>query len=164
MDIKTFTPTEYFGSNSYVLISDGEAAIIDPSIHYKTVIDNLGEGLNFKYIILTHVHFDHMWYIDEWKDKTCASVLVGEEDAPALTDSNLNAYRVFLGKDKTYTKEYSCVKNGDVLNLGSESLTVIDTPGHTKGGISIFTDGAVFVGDTVFSKTSIGRTDLPGGA
>ena len=104
-----------------------------------------------------------MWYIDEWKDKTNASVLVGEEDAPALTDSNLNAYKVFLGKDKIYSKEYSSLKDGDTLKLGENTLNIIATPGHTRGGISILADNAVFVGDTVFSKQSIGRTDLPGG-
>jgi hydroxyacylglutathione hydrolase len=39
---------------------------------------------------------------------------------------------------------------------------VLHTPGHTPGGISLYADGAVFVGDTLFAG-SIGRTDFPGG-
>ena len=46
--------------------------------------------------------------------------------------------------------------------MGTEKITVIATPGHTQGGISLYTPGIVFSGDTLFCE-GIGRTDLPGG-
>ncbi len=52
--------------------------------------------------------------------------------------------------------------HGDVVQVGNIALTVIHTPGHTPGGISLHSDKAVFVGDTLFAG-SIGRTDFPGG-
>ena len=52
--------------------------------------------------------------------------------------------------------------DGDLISVGNIKLTVLHTPGHTPGGISLYTDGAVFVGDTLFAG-SIGRTDFPGG-
>lgn len=51
---------------------------------------------------------------------------------------------------------------GDTIEFGGENGKVLHTPGHTKGGMSILFDGAVFVGDTLFAR-SIGRTDFFGG-
>jgi glyoxylase-like metal-dependent hydrolase (beta-lactamase superfamily II) len=55
------------------------------------------------------------------------------------------------------------VKDGDIIRVGSVSLTVLHTPGHTAGGISLYSNGYVFTGDTLFVE-SVGRTDLPGGS
>ena len=56
------------------------------------------------------------------------------------------------------------VKEGDVITFGPHKLTVLHTPGHTPGGISLVMDNSplVYVGDTLFAG-SIGRTDLWGG-
>jgi hydroxyacylglutathione hydrolase len=54
------------------------------------------------------------------------------------------------------------VEEGDMIAFGDISLKVLHTPGHSAGGISLFTDKMVFVGDTLFAG-SIGRTDFPGG-
>jgi glyoxylase-like metal-dependent hydrolase (beta-lactamase superfamily II) len=54
------------------------------------------------------------------------------------------------------------LSSGDTIEFGGESGRVLHTPGHTKGGISLLFDGAVFVGDTLFAG-SIGRTDFFGG-
>ena len=54
------------------------------------------------------------------------------------------------------------IDEGDTVSVGNITLTVIHTPGHTPGGVSLKTQGHVFVGDTLFSG-SIGRTDFPGG-
>jgi hydroxyacylglutathione hydrolase len=54
------------------------------------------------------------------------------------------------------------VKQGDVINAGEISLTVLHTPGHSPGGISLLEQGMVFTGDALFAG-SIGRSDLPGG-
>jgi glyoxylase-like metal-dependent hydrolase (beta-lactamase superfamily II) len=51
---------------------------------------------------------------------------------------------------------------GDVVRVGEESFTVLETPGHTEGGIVLLGDGIAFVGDTLFAG-SCGRTDLVGG-
>ena len=54
------------------------------------------------------------------------------------------------------------LEEGDTVSFGDITLSVIHTPGHTPGGISLYTDKVVFVGDTLFAG-SIGRTDFPGG-
>jgi glyoxylase-like metal-dependent hydrolase (beta-lactamase superfamily II) len=54
------------------------------------------------------------------------------------------------------------IEEGDTVSFGKFALKVIHTPGHTPGGISLYTDKILFVGDTLFAG-SIGRTDFPGG-
>jgi glyoxylase-like metal-dependent hydrolase (beta-lactamase superfamily II) len=53
------------------------------------------------------------------------------------------------------------LKDGDVIEVGDLSFTVLHTPGHSPGGMSLYGHGVVFVGDTLFNF-SIGRTDFPG--
>jgi hydroxyacylglutathione hydrolase len=55
------------------------------------------------------------------------------------------------------------VNDGDVITVGNISLKVIHTPGHTLGGISLYSPGYVFTGDTLFVE-AVGRTDFPGGS
>ena len=54
------------------------------------------------------------------------------------------------------------LKDGDVIEIGSISLKVIHTPGHTLGGVTLYADGVAFSGDTLFYR-SVGRTDFDGG-
>jgi glyoxylase-like metal-dependent hydrolase (beta-lactamase superfamily II) len=59
------------------------------------------------------------------------------------------------------------LEHGDRLEIGALTLQVLDTPGHSPGGVSFVVHGApqplVIVGDVLFAG-SIGRTDLPGGS
>jgi len=162
MKIQTFFQGG-FASNTYVLTSQGEAAIIDPSVEYDELIKAYGNNVpHFKYIILTHVHFDHMLEINTWKEKTGATVLVGKDAAPSLSDPYLNLFRPFLRKNEGYYGEYKTVSEGSVIKLGEESLTVLDTPGHACGAIALYGKDMCIVGDTVFAYGALGRTDLPG--
>ncbi len=164
MRVLKFTPTERFGSNMFVLISNGDAAVIDPSVEYSKIKTQIsGEFLRFKYIILTHAHFDHMLELDGWVEATGADVIVGKDDAPALSDSYFNCYKLFSGRNLGYYGGYKTVEDGDLLLLGEKTLRVMLTPGHSSGAITLSTDSALFVGDTLFFGGSYGRTDLPGG-
>jgi len=69
---------------------------------------------------------------------------------------------VFMGKKIISPDADKLLKEGDLLRLDSEVLQVLETPGHTPGGISLAAPGLLFSGDTLFFE-SIGRTDLPGG-
>jgi glyoxylase-like metal-dependent hydrolase (beta-lactamase superfamily II) len=54
------------------------------------------------------------------------------------------------------------VEDGDILTFGNETLEVILTPGHTPGGICLYSHPNLFTGDTLFAG-GVGRTDFPGG-
>lgn len=163
MEVSVFTPSEAFGSNTYVIENSGVAAVIDPSVSYDEVIAHFETPPDFKYIIITHVHFDHMLEIDDWVKKTDADVIVGKEDAPAFRDSRINCFKLFFDINKTYDGSYVTVEEGDKLSLGDLNIDIISTPGHTKGSVSLVTSDSIFVGDVIFSKYSVGRCDLPGG-
>ncbi len=69
---------------------------------------------------------------------------------------------MFVGGNLTLSPPDREVEEGDVVTFGNHKLEVIHTPGHTRGGMSLKINNAVFTGDTLFAS-SIGRTDLPGG-
>ena len=164
LKVHTLTPSESFGSNMYVLESQNEYAVIDPSVSFSDAVKSypcLKHAT--KYVILTHAHFDHFLEIDSWKENTDAVILVGLYDEPALKDPYKNAYQIFFGLQKGYYGPTATLEDGETLVLGDESFKILATPGHTPGGLSLLFSGCIFVGDTVFANGGYGRYDLPGG-
>ena len=165
MRIKNLTVTENtvygYSSNCYLLVSDGEAAVVDPSIETELIL-NAAENADakIKYIILTHGHFDHMHTLDELRDATGAEVLVHKDDAETLTNSALSLFTYFGYPETVYRPADMLLEEGDVIDLGGESITVIHTPGHTPGCICLRCDNGMLTGDTLFDM-SVGRYDFP---
>ena len=89
--------------------------------------------------------------------------MVGESDAPALADSKLNCYWQFMRFDYGYKGEYTTVKDGECITLANTKFRIIETPGHSKGSVSLYSEGVIFVGDVLFAGGGFGRVDLPGG-
>ena len=97
LKIQSFTPKDYFGSNTYLISSGDDFAIIDPSVSYDTLVQEIPEvARGLRYVLLTHAHFDHILKLSEWADRA-EKVIVGAEDAPALSNEYLNCYLGFLG-------------------------------------------------------------------
>lgn len=156
-------PEDGYASNSYLLVSGGEAAAVDPSIDAETLISAAGEnGAEIRLIILTHGHFDHMLSLDDLRDKTGAPVLIGAGDGGFLTDPKLNLFCQALGQNTAFAPAERLLSDGDEIKLGEEKLTVLSTPGHTPGSCCFTFDGGLITGDTLFHM-SVGRCDLPGG-
>ena len=163
LTVYTICPTDYFGSNCYLIGSSDSWAVIDPSISYSRACAKYPEiEGKIKYILLTHGHFDHICEIDSWTD-ACKDVMIGSEDGKMLSDSSLNCYLGFLGIDGGYHGEYTSLTDGDIIKLGEEEISVVTTPGHTPGSVCYKASDAVFTGDTLFSNGGYGRCDLPGG-
>ncbi len=164
MQVYTINSDYPFGSNMYLIFSGDECAVIDPSASYETVKKVLPiKNFKIKYILITHAHFDHILYLDNWCDKTGITPSISSNDAVLIKDSKLNCYLNFLGIDKAYLKELNIINAADKLALGSDIIEVISVPGHTEGSLAFITKDSVFVGDTVFANGGIGRTDLPSG-
>ncbi len=152
-----------WGSNCYILHSSGDYAVVDPSVDYSEALSKFPDlSGRLSYILLTHAHFDHFNEIDSWV-KSGARVLVGAEDAEALSDPIKNCYQLFLGEDKGYFGNYSKLHDNQVLLLGDDEIRVISTPGHTPGAVCFSFDGGMIVGDLIFADCNVGRADLPGG-
>ncbi len=146
-----------FAANTYVVASEGEAVVIDPTVP-KSVIDKY--GLKIKYVLLTHGHFDHFLELDSYTDAGVV-LLVSEECNRAIRDAELNCYRRFFGRETVYSGEATVIGEGETIEFGDTSITAIATPGHSAGSTSFILDGAVFVGDVCFAGGGIGRYDLP---
>lgn len=139
-----------------------EAAVIDPGDEPDRILLALaGLKLKVKYIINTHGHFDHVGANKKMKEVTGAALLIHSHDAPMLGYLAKSASAWGLNAEDSPPPDLM-VKDGDEIKFGEITLKVIHTPGHSPGGISLYSDGIVFVGDTLFAG-SIGRTDFPGG-
>lgn len=140
-----------------------EAVVIDPGDEADRILMALVESkLTLKYIINTHGHFDHVGANKPLADATGAPILIHALDAPMLNQIAASAANWGLAGDNSPAPE-KLLDEGDTVTFGNITLTVIHTPGHTPGGISLKTGEHVFVGDTLF-QGSIGRTDFPGGS
>ena len=146
------------------LIGDEESQVglfIDPADDAKRLLaEAKSHGLNkIKYIVNTHSHVDHIMGNAEMAKKTGAKIIIHQEDASALVRTPSDLLEMF-GAAPSPPADIM-VKEGDVIQVGSLNLKVLHTPGHSPGGISLYLDGMVFTGDTLFVG-SVGRTDFPG--
>lgn len=141
-----------------------EGILIDPGAQGKAIgEESRKRGVDVKHIVNTHGHHDHIGGNYDAAAETGAGILIHREDASLLTDAGKNLSS-FLGEKSRSPEAAGLLEEGDVIKFGNESLEVIHSPGHTRGGIALYSaDGAVcFTGDSVF-QGSIGRTDFPGG-
>ena len=139
-----------------------DAVVIDPGDDTDRILLALADlALKVRYIINTHGHFDHVGGNRKMKAATGADILIHSLDAHMLGALSSTAAAWGLSTDDSPPPDRT-VEDGDRIDFGTLALTVIHTPGHSPGGIALYTEGNVFVGDTLFAG-SIGRTDFPGG-
>ncbi len=154
-----------YATNCYVIGCENtkQGVIVDPGGDAQRIMQTVAKnGLDIKYIILTHGHFDHIGALQEVKEQTKAPVAIHGEDAHMLQDPG-KSLAALTGQNQGAVDPDILLKDGDVLKVGDLTLGIIHTPGHTAGGICIKIGRDVLIsGDTLF-EGSIGRTDLPSG-
>ena len=163
--------TEYFTFNlfqercSLVWDREGNCAIIDPGFSTTEEKNELysfiqSRNLNVKAVLLTHGHFDHIYGVAEAAKDFGAPIYMHPADEVIIKEANpmlCNVYDLVLPSE---FGEYTSVKEGDVIEVGSLRFEVIETPGHTPGGVCYLerNEKILFSGDTLFAGC-IGRTD-----
>lgn len=154
-------------ANNYLVIDEAskEAILIDCSDYVTEIIDYVKENdLTVKYILLTHGHFDHVLGINRMNEVLGAKVYVHEGDKEQVV--NTRAVMTMFGlptEGVENPKITATLSDAGELTLGNQVIKVIETPGHTPGGVCYLIGDCLFSGDTLFHGT-IGRTDLPGGS
>ena len=156
-----------FASNCFIVGSETtkKGMIIDPGADAKAILKAVSDmGLSIVLIVATHNHIDHVGALRQVKDATGADFAVHEDDAESMMPSAFGRMVgvVMGGSLKASPKPDRLLRDGDVITIGDLKFSVLHTPGHSAGGISLLGDGIVFSGDTLFNL-GIGRTDLPGG-
>lgn len=143
-----------YATNTYILYDEQtmEAVITDPGAEPERILGELRRlGLQLHAVLLTHGHFDHVGATGAVSEATGCRVYVHplELTMPEYMRAGL-----------CYTDTYD---EGDVLRFGGMEFTVMHTPGHSPGSITLVSGDRLFCGDTLFCG-SCGRTDSPGGS
>ncbi len=151
--------------NCYLASCDetGEAVVIDPGDEPSLIADAVRrERLTLKQILLTHCHADHVGGVSGLVQFFPVPVKMHEDDRSML-DSAVEHGRLFGLEIEKPPPPDEYLSEGDAVEFGRLSLSVLHTPGHSPGGICFLGGSEIFVGDTLFAG-SIGRFDLPGGS
>lgn len=143
------------GCLSYVLISEGQAAVIDPARHTQQYLDFIAEsGADLTLILDTHAHADHISGGPELARQTSAPYFLHPYDG-------IHPFDMLPA-----TIEYEMLKDGTMLSLGDLQIRSIHVPGHTLGLVNFLVESSdgqafLFTGDSIFIN-SFGRPDLGG--
>lgn len=154
-------------TNTWFVINEKtkELILIDPADDAGRIIRKIeADGLKLQGILLTHGHFDHIGAVDDlracFKGVQCYA---GEKEEEVLENGSYNlsvswAAALSIRADRL-------LRDKETLTLAGFKIKVIETPGHTKGGVCYYLseEGVLFSGDTLF-RTSVGRTDFPTGS
>ena len=129
------------GCLSYLIGSNGVAAVIDPSLDAHVYLDLARHyGWLITHVIETHVHADHLMRSRPLATRTGATLHLPAQERVRFP--------------------FSPMRDGDVIDIENATLRVIATPGHTPESISLLLDReALFTGDTMFLN-GVGRPDL----
>lgn len=161
VNLETIT-VSMFATNCYLVSCSltQEAIIIDPGADAKRIIARIEkEQLKIRAIVNTHGHIDHIGANGKLKEEYQVPILISEKDLAVYHNPGFGLGLVL----KKQPAPDRFIKEGDIIEFGKQTLTVVDTPGHTEGGVSLVGSGLVFCGDTLFAG-SVGRTDLAGGS
>ncbi|MBQ2645330.1 MBL fold metallo-hydrolase [bacterium] len=156
-------------TNCWVLIDEEskDAIIIDLGGEYKKISEYIAEqNANLKFVLCTHGHFDHILGIFEMQiaNPEIPVYLNKKDENIAL---NINSVMEQLGirgidkQDKKIKITDFIDENTNNLYIGKNKIQIIETPGHTQGGVCFKINNYLFSGDSLFCR-EIGRCDLPG--
>jgi len=152
-------------SNCYIVWDEKvkQGAIIDPGDDADNILKVVKElGVEIKYILATHGHFDHVGGVASLRQNLNAEFLAHEKDFFFIEDGKNAANRWNVDIEQP-PKPDRFIEDGEKIKVGGFELEVLHTPGHSPGGISFLNDRMVFCGDTLF-QGNIGRTDFRQGS
>lgn len=159
LSVETFCDSS-INANTYLITNNNHVLIIDPANNFKTLQRFIGDKI-VDGVILTHGHYDHFKTLKEVLDNYDTKCYLHKEAIKKLSDVN-TSFAIAFGVNKLPDYDMSklvAINENTNLTIGSFTLKIWFTPGHTNCSIIVFVENLMFSGDTLF-KNSIGRTDL----
>lgn len=141
--------------------SSKKGVIFDPGDTPERVIKAVEEmGCTPEVILNTHGHYDHIGAVEKLREHYNIGIKAHKKEADYFVDPDKN-FSSYGGRRISFELD-GFVKEGDIIKVGELEISVLDTPGHTLGGVCYLVDDLLIAGDTIFAG-SIGRSDLYGG-
>lgn len=170
LNIQRFVFNPY-QENTYVVSDEtDECVIIDCGAYFEderiSIIEYINDSnLTPKHLLCTHGHFDHCIGNNTIYEHYGLQPEIHQADCELLKNLGVQT-EGYLGMEFwNDIPEPKCfIDKNDVIKFGNHTFTIIETPGHTPGGLTFYCaeEGVAFTGDTLF-QMSIGRTDFPEG-
>lgn len=152
-------------TNCYLVMCQdtNEALLIDPAAEPQKILRAVRDAeARVRYIVNTHGHLDHVLANEQIREATGAELLIHAGDLDMLLRPD-PVFAQWLDLVPRTSPPDRTVEDGALLSVGNLEFKVLHTPGHTPGGLSLYSpEGVVFTGDALFHQ-GVGRTDLPGG-
>ncbi len=154
------------GTNCYIVRKEDEdrCVVIDPGDRGGMIARFLSRNaLKVEDVLLTHAHFDHIMGVPELMQAAGGRLCLSEQETALLANADLNVSSM-VGRPVELEADIT-FRDGQVYETAGMAVTVMDTPGHTKGSCCYYFEEykVLFCGDTLFFE-SVGRTDLPTGS
>ena len=146
----------------YLIIDEStkDAVVIDPAGDFELIFKKIDKhNANIKYIINTHGHYDHASGNNHMLGKTKGVLLIHKNELPHYRNIKSEECGLFSDEQGRRDKKILLLQDNDKILIGNTELWVMHTPGHSAGSISIYSNGNIFTGDTLFTE-GVGRTDL----
>ena len=161
---KKYSLLEMFETNTYLVWDNDtlEGIVIDPAAPCESLKQEI-ISLNIKltYIFNTHGHGDHIGGNEYFHKEFNCPIGIHTFDSEMLLNASLNLSS-FMDFNVASPIAGLLFNDNYIFKLGQTTVEIFHTPGHTRGGIVIYSKPYLFTGDTIFYR-SVGRTDLPGG-
>ena len=155
--------SNFYESNTFVIEKDNEVLIVDAGVEVEKVAKVVGSK-KVVGIFLSHGHFDHTAYFEDYVKKFHAKVYASEYIKEYLGDCKKNYSTDFVDFDMNITNfsDFEFLSGSGVLHLGDFDVEYRQLGGHSKSDMCFKVDDDLYVGDVVISR-GIGRIDLYGG-
>lgn len=166
--IECITVGDMIETNSFFYIDDEtkHGFLIDAGAEGDRLADHVEKnGWTIERLLLTHVHFDHIGGVDDFRSRIPCPVYASEKSARYCKDPRWNLS--VWGQAPITLSDVKTFADREIITLEANpnmSLEVRYSPGHTTDSCIFYSaqNGVAFVGDTIF-LASVGRTDFPGG-